>query len=57
MQSFSAAPIFEGVPAQVAIPVSIGGKADIGQSAQNDANDPLRHFSRIVCCGAQLKPI
>ena len=36
--------------------VVIGGRTDIGQNAQNDANDPERHFGRIVCCGAQCGP-
>jgi hypothetical protein len=25
--------------------VVVGGEADIGQSAQNDVNDPKRHFA------------
>jgi hypothetical protein len=38
---------------QVAFAVGIGGKADIGQVAENVEIDPERHLSRIICCGAQ----
>src|SRR6516165_6625502 len=31
----------------------LGGKADIGQNAQNVAFDPSRHFPRIICCDAK----
>ena len=36
-----------------AFTVAIGGKADIGQSARNDANDPLLHFGLLNCCRAK----
>jgi len=34
--------------------VAFGGKADIGQNAENDAFDPLRHFGALNCCGAKM---
>jgi hypothetical protein len=37
----------------VAVTVAIGGKADIGQGAQNVAFDPLRHFCAPNCCCAK----
>jgi hypothetical protein len=37
----------------VASTVAIGGRADIGQSAQNNLNDPERHFTTVNYCIAK----